>query len=280
MKERIRETDYTQRERPSTRLKQFFDIAKHRFVELMKVSLLQTVFNVPLMVSFVLFYALVRNAHDINSLMTVSIFIGASFLISLPMVFTGMTGTFYCMKKLAYAEGEFASSTFFLGLKEEWKNGALIGLLAGFSTAIALIGGFFLFIYMHEVDPVIVGFGIAILSIQLIVVLMVCYYSIGQVVCYNNKMRFILKNSFIMTLIRFPINLGIFIIYPGIFIALWAIMEITMFVGIALFIIFVCFGHLMWALNDLAAFDKFINKEQYPDYYRKGLYNSEQAKEV
>ena len=74
-----------------------------------------------------------------------------------------------------------------------------------------------------------------------------------------------------MTLIRFPFNLAFFILYPGIFIALFCIMEITMFVGVGLIIFFSAIGHLMWMLNDLSAFDKFINKEQYPDYYRKGL---------
>ena len=34
---------------------------------------------------------------------------------------------------------------------------------------------------------------------------------------------------------------------------------------------FASFGHLIWMLNALSGFDKFINKDNYPDYYRKGL---------
>ena len=44
-KEYIRPTDYEQRERPKTRAKQFFDIFRHRFLELLKLSLLQAVFS-------------------------------------------------------------------------------------------------------------------------------------------------------------------------------------------------------------------------------------------
>lgn len=270
-REVIKETDFQNEDRPETRLAQFKDIFKHRFLELLKISLLHTVFLMPLLVSLIIFYALVRNSNDINSLMTVFLIQGASFLISMPSSFVGTTGTFYCMKKLSYAEGEFAASSFFIGMREEWKKGLFIGLLAGISLALTLIGFFFLFFRVSSVDPVMTGLGIALLGIQSILVLMVSYYAVGQVVVYSNKLRYIYKNSFIMTLIRFPFNLAFFILYPGIFIALFCIMEITMFVGVGLIIFFSAIGHLMWMLNDLSAFDKFINKEQYPDYYRKGL---------
>ena len=277
-KEIVKETDFKNEERPDTRLKQFFDIFKHRFVELLKISLLQAVYNVPLIVSLILFYALIRNSENINSTMTIFLIQGASFLISLPVAFIGMTGTFYCMKKLAYAEGEFASSSFFIGVREEWMKGLAIGLIAGISTGLGLIGIFFSYVYLAQVNSVTAGLCIAMLGIQFIIVMMVCYNSVAQSEVYANKLRYTLKNSFIMTLMRFPYNLVVFIIYPGIFIALFSIMEITMYIGVVLLLFFAVFGHLMWMLNCLSAFDAFINKEQYPDYYKKGL-NKEVSKE-
>lgn len=279
-KEKVKAEDYQNKDRPDTRLKQYGDIFKTRFVELLKVSLLQAVFNMPFIVSLIIFYAVVRNSTDLNQLMTAFLIQGASFIVSVPCLFVGMTGVFYCMKKIAFAEGEYASSAFFIGLREEWKNGLLIGLLAGFSAFIALTGFFFLYFYLSQVDAVVTGFGYAIIAIQLIVVLMVCYYSVGQVIVYSNQLRFVFKNSFIMTLIRFPFNLLFFIIYPGILIALFTIMEITMFVGVGLLVFFSAFGHLMWMLNAMSAFDKFINKEKYPEYYRKGLKVITTSKEV
>ena len=53
-KEKIREEDFTNEERPSTRKAQFVDIFKHRFVEMLKLSLLQAVFNIPLVVMCIL----------------------------------------------------------------------------------------------------------------------------------------------------------------------------------------------------------------------------------
>ena len=272
-KEYIRPSDYEQRERPKTRTKQFFDIFIHRFLELLKLSLLQTVFNLPLLATIFLFWMLIsQSGLTIQSSMTIFLIQGGSLAISLPFSFVGLTGSFYALKKLAYAEGEYASSSFFLGMKEEWKKGLLIGFIAGLSGAIAVIGIYFFLIYPVEMITWIKGFGIAIVIIQLIVVLIVCYYSLAQVVVYTNTLRNMIKNSIIMGLIRFPINLVLLILYPGGFIALICIMPYTMYVGLGLMILTCAFGHLVWMMNTMSAFDKFINKEQFPDYYRKGLY--------
>ena len=278
-KERIRPDDYLQRERPKTRLKQFFDIFAHRFLELLKLSLLQTVFNMPLLITIFLFWMLLQNSSTEQAVMTVFLIQGATLVVCLPFSFVGLTGSFYAIKKLIYAEGEFASSSFFHGLKEEWKKGLVIGLIAGFSAAIAVIGAYFFIFSTYDIFTWVRGFGIAIIVIQLIVVLMVCYYSVAQSIVYTNKMSPILKNSFLMTLMRFPINLGLLILYPSGFIALVCIMPITMYVGLGLMVFTSAFGHLVWMLNAVSAFDKYINKEQFPDYYRKGLYKEETKEE-
>ena len=271
-KEKIRETDYQQSERPKTRLAQYFDVFRHNFVELLKLSLLQTVFNMPLIATVVSFWILLKNSTDFGSLMMVFIITSAALFVSMVSSFTGLTGVFYCLKKICYAEGEYASSSFFVGLREDWKKGLLTGLIAGLSIGGGFIGIFFMYFYMSDINASIAGFGIAILAIQALVVLMISYYAIGQIIIYENKFRFVLKNAFIMTLMRFHINLLLFIIYPGIFIALFAIMDVTMYVGVVLLVFLVVVFHLMWVCNILGAFDKFINKENYPDFYRKGLY--------
>lgn len=270
-KEVVRETDYEQKERPETRRGQFFDIFKHRFVEVLKISVLQAVFNMPLIAVMVMFYLFALRATSINSLMTVFLFTSLGLFVAMISSFTGMTGSFYCFKKIIYGEGEFASSSFFTGLVSEWKKGMLVGFIAGLSLAAAIIGSFFCYYYLSSYNTTVAGFGIAILAIQTLVVIIICYYSIAQIVIYNNTFRAILKNSFIFTLMRFQYNLPIFIIHPGVIIALFAIMQVTMYVGIVLLFLFVGFGHLLWMLNSVAGFDKFINKDNYPDYYRRGL---------
>lgn len=280
-KEKIRETDYQQSERPRTRLAQFFDIFRHNFVELIKLALLQTVFNMPLLATLVTFHLFVRNATSLNSLMTVFIITGFALLISMISTFTGLTGSFYCLKNICYAEGEFASSSFFVGLRDEWKKGLLTGFIVGISFAATVIGSFFFYYYLGQINTSIAGFGIAILTIQAIIVLMIAYYTISQVLIYENKYRHVLKNAFLMVLMRFHINLLLFIIHPGIVIALFLVVEmasnlvvliIFTFLTIAVLLFFISIFHLMWTVHIVGAFDKFINKENYPEFYRKGLY--------
>ena len=278
-KEKVRETDYESSERPDTRLKQFFDIFRHRFVEILKLSLLQAIFNMPLIASLVLFHQLVKSSTTINALMTVFLIQGGSFLISMPSVFVGLTGVFYCFKKIIHAEGEYASSSFFIGMREEWKRGLLVGMIVGLSLAVAVIGYFFFQYYVPAYNTTIAGLGIAIVVIQAIMVLMVAYYSIGQIVFYTNELRFVFKNSFIFTLMRFPQTLLFLIIHPGIYVVLFVIMDITMYVGAILLIFFVGIGHLIWSLNSISAFDKYINKENHKEIDLKGLSTYEQEEE-
>lgn len=271
-KERIRETDFEQNERPKTRLAQYFDILKHNLGELIKLSLLQTIFNMPLIATIVSFWIFFKNAPDLGSRMTVFLITSTGLFISMMSSFTGLTGVFHYLKKICFADGEFASSSFFIGLTENWKKGLLTGLIVGLSAAVAVIGFFFAYTYLSQINFTIAGLGIAVVIIQFIVVIMIGYYTIAQSIVYDNKYRYVLKNSFIMTLMRFHINILLFIIHPGIIIALMLIMEITMYVSLPIIILFSALFHLMWVCNTLGAFDKFINKENYPDYYRRGLY--------
>ena len=271
-KEVIRPNDYEQRERPKTRRAQFFDLARHRFLDLFKISLLQAVFLMPLLTSIIIFYLLIRNTTDFNAFFTVALIQGGSLLISMPIVFIGLSGTFYAMKLLAYGEGGFSASSFFIGMKEGWKRGLLIGIVEGMSASLTVIGGAYLLGNKGIWGGWFTGGGIAILIIQLMVMTMINYYTLSQNMIYENPLGAMMKNSLIMVLLRFPFNLLFFILHPGIFLALISIMEITMYVGIGIIIFFSAFGHLIWMLNTIVAFDKYINKENYPDYVNKGLY--------
>ena len=273
-KEKIRATDYSNKERPKDRLHQFGDIFKHRFLELVKLSLLQAIFLMPLSVSCVLFWIFLKPASaasNKDAVFTIILFQSVSFLITVPVLYIGLTGIFYCLKKIAYAEGEFAASSFFIGLREEWGRSLAIGILPAVSAFLALFGGFLTIVYLPSINTVLAGLAIAILVIQFLLIYMHSYYCLGQITVYSNKMKYVYKNSMIMMLLRFPYNLLFIIVHPCIYIAALLIVDISMYVGVVLFMFTCVFGHLIWVLNVLGAFDKYINKENNLEIYRKGL---------
>ena len=269
-KEKIRPNDFKESERPSTRFKQVFDVLIHRFAELLRLSLLQALFFLPLGVSIIFFHLLILNAGSLSDAFTVFLFQSLSFLITIPLHLLGTMGSFYALRRILWAEGEYASSTFFVGLKENWKKALLAGILPGFASALALMGFYLFFVYLAD-SPVIAGLGITILGIFWMFGMMLTYHTLAQLCVYENPLGAMMKNSFLLLLSRFPINLGVLLLSPGIFLALCLIVPISAFIAVALMLLFSAFGHLFWMANCLSGFDKLINKEHFPSFYRKGL---------
>ena len=274
-KDKVKQTDFTLKDLPKTRKGQFKDLFIHRFITLLKLSLLQTVFLLPSLVIVIMFYIFIRGAKDYNAFFSVSLFSGLGLLITIPIAYVGYSGLFHSLKQMCFMEGGFEASSFFLGIKEEWKKGVIIGIIHAISIVGAIIGIIFLIGYVSEDIAWVKGLGIAILVIQFIVVTIILRYAISEICVYKNPLLYVLKNSFLFTLMRFPINLLFIIISPGIIVALISIMEITSYIGIGLVIFLNAFTSLMWMLNSIYTYDKYINKENYPDFYKKGLYKGE-----
>lgn len=279
-KEVIRQTDFTSRELPKTRAKQFWDVVKHQKLNMVKVAMLQTVFNAPLMVWAVLYYLFL--AAGPSSIFQISVYAG---LIMIPCVIIaniGLVGSFACMKKIAYADGGFASSSFFMGMKDEWKKGLVLGFLEGIAGALLVIGSVFM-LTVTGTNAFVRGLGLAAVIILFLTMTMMNYYSLAQSACYSNGVGRVIKNSFLMSLMRYPKHLLLLLLHPGLITGLvigsFCIPVAGEYVGIGFLVIFSfinSFGILAWMLFILTSFDKFINKENYPEYVGKGLYKERQ----
>lgn len=276
-KEKIRPTDFNVSELPRTRFEQFKDIFKHQFLNMVKISTLQAVFNMPFIVWCVLFFLYLVSVEQ-DSVFTIIVYGGALLIPCIVIANIGLTGSFYCMKKLAYGGGLFAASSFFVGMKEEWKKGLFTGFLQGITCSAVLIGCSFLGAYVNS-NGWFVGLGITLLIILLLVMTMVNYYSLAQSACYSNKLSIIIKNSFLMGLMRFPKHLLLLLLHPGLMVIFVAGSYFIPYAGqyisyasLLLFVFLNSFGILAWMLFILTSFDKFINKENYPEYVGKGLF--------
>ncbi|MCQ3035955.1 MAG: hypothetical protein MJ248_07080 [Bacilli bacterium] len=272
-KEKIRETDFdASRELPSNRRSQFFDLFKHRFLDLFKLTLLLDLFILPLFAVYLLFSILISGS-DPTLTYTLYFYMSLAFIPCVWILYVGLGGIVEPLKQMIWGEGESNPSMFFKGIKRNIKA----SLIGGFIESISIFGVMFGTIYLLTHAPEsknnwIMGVGIGLLAAQAIIITMITFFLVMQNTTFENTVFGMLRNSFIFSLARLPINLLFIIIFPGVSVALFIIpTTITPYIGIALTLLFNGIGLLIWALNSISLFDIYINENQNPDYYHKGL---------
>jgi len=278
-KDRTPTNDFTPDRLPHNRWELLKDLLLHQPRTLFAVSFLLVLFALPLLSDYLVFSTLISMAYAGGSSET-SIFslFFYGVLISIPCIvilFIGLAGSYQVAKRLCFLEGAFAVSGFYYGVKSGWKKAALMGLIVALSFAFALLGSIFLLLTANQ-SPIATGVGIGLLIAQFFIVSTMGRYFLSQEFVYANGFFAMLKNSFIFAFVRLPINLSLFLLSPGIILALLAINGITSYVAMALFAIFNSFGVLVWNLYAFSIFDRFINKDHYPALFGKGLFKKKE----
>ena len=277
-KEKIPSADFTSQDLPHTRWELFKDILLHQTGTLVQTSLLIALFALPLITDYLVFSLLI-GAAELNKATPQELFalyfygclIGFICLIILVL---GLLGGMEIAKKLAYEEGVITTAAFFLALKENWKEGLVMGVVFGAVYTLAEIGVVYLLFFASS-QPIWVGIGIGALIFLAILVTLILNLFLLQTVIYKNKIRYTLKNSLLMSFLSFPLSFLVFLFFPGIFVALMAINNITAYIGMGLFLLGSEIGLVSWACYGNRVLDKYINTEHYPELVDKGLTKKE-----
>ena len=149
--------DFTPAQLPKTRWGLFADVFKNKLFEIFKLSLWGDLFLLPLVVFFIFNFINTRAyniyiPYDANigigfPLETDAIIRGKSFaftsefqslLIMIPLIvvlFLGMAGALYVMRRLVWGEPVTVTRHFFKGIKDNWKCAVVTGLLFSMSEA-------------------------------------------------------------------------------------------------------------------------------------------------
>lgn len=288
MKDKIRETDLTTKELPHNRKQIFFDLLKHQKRQMVSFSMLVFVFLLPLVVDILLFNQFIIGASmtidDISQRSsTIFSLIFYMMIIAIPCIivaFIGLGGLAYVCKNIVWQEGVLTGPDFFIGIKKNWLHAVLTGLIWGLSLFILVVGIFFLLRVQQNSDiGWIYSVGIGLCIVQFVVLSIVCVYALTYTCYYVNSYRIVLRNSFIFLAAKFFKNLLLFIFTTGLMVGLMFIdfiAQIIIFVFLAFFISFLMVG---WTLLSHETFDQYINKTNYPNYYKKGLYIIDSPKE-
>ena len=259
---------------PSTRKEVFFDLLKYRKMSLFALSCYTFMFFIPLAIDLFYFNYLESMAIIAEKYEYLFSLIFYSMLIMLPCMiigFIGLAGAFYTAKRMVWQEGISLASDFFKGIKENWKHALINGVIFGLVLFGLVVGGSYLLIYA-PVTPVVRGIGLGALILFFLAFGMVIALNFTQCVYYENGYGVTLKNSFsFLGLLNWKVFL-VFLFSTGVVVALGLFNLITLAIGLILFAFTNSVVIILYTLISHAAFDKYINKEHYPEMVNKGLY--------
>ena len=261
---------------PTTRKEVFFDLLKYRKMNLFALSCYTFMFFIPLAIDLFYFNYLESMAIIAEKYEYLFSLIFYSMLIMFPCMvigFIGLAGAFYTAKRMVWQEGISLASDFFKGIKENWKHALINGVIFGLVLFGLVIGGSYLLIYT-PVTPVVRGIGLGALILFFLVFGMVISLNFTQCVYYENGYGVTLKNSFsFLGLLNWKILL-VFLFSTGVVVTLGLFNLLTLAIGLILFAFTNSVVIILYTLISHAAFDKYINKEHYPEMVNKGLYNT------
>ena len=259
---------------PHNRKEVFFDLLKHRKMALFALSCFTFMFFIPLAVDLFIFNYLESAAIASDKQEYLFSLIFYSMLIMIPCMiigFLGLAGAFFTAKKMVWQEGTMLAHDFFQGIKENWAIALLNGFLFALVTFALVIGGSYFIIY-SPFAPIWCGVGIGALILMFIVFGIIVALNFTQAVYYQNSIFATLKNSFsFMGLLHWK-TLVLFLLSTGAVFTLCCFNMITLGIGLFLFAILNSLVVVIYTLLSHSAFDRYINKEHYPDMVGKGLY--------
>ena len=259
---------------PHNRKELFFDLLAHRKMNMFSLSSLTFLFFVPLVIDIFIF-----NFYEISAIMAgnddqLFSLIFYSLILMLPCMligFIGLGGAFYVAKKMVWQEMVFITNDFLKGIKETWKHSLINGAIFGIALFGLILGGSYLFIY-STVEPVICGIGIGALVVVYITIGIILSLFYTQDVYYSNPYRVTFKNAFsFLGLTNWKVIL-LYICTTLLVTVSCLINTITMIVAFLLFASTNFVVVILYTLISHSAFDKYINKEHYPDMVNKVLY--------
>lgn len=276
-KNRSAKEEFTEEKLPKNRKQQFLDCLKVRFALLFKVGTILLLFLLPYIVLQVYrdFTMMGFGAQLAGNTITkdeylqieasVNMVTSAINIICLFIASFGFAGVTRILRQLIWSEPVFFRYDFIAGIKSNGKAYAVIFFLAGVVSAVDTIAGSTMFpVELLKYVPY---------AISVIFLLPVAMYMLSQIIVYKNSVGALLKNSCILYIKSFPVTLMFLCLLcipmlagfiPLVFIK-YAVQVLIIIFGLPLYI-------LGWLLYSFSRFDIFINKEQFPELYRRGIY--------
>lgn len=281
---------------PSNRWELFWDILKGRFGKLIIINLLIAIFLIPLILLILMRIVGMTNMGASYPFSmpfgtgygapismagypeAVTFNIDLIILMFLPLTFfvasLGISGGAYVIRNMVWTEGIFVANDFWRGIKQNWKQMAVIFLIYSLVFYVTVIG--------VELSNRVIALGatnswIYVVTKVLAIIILVIYsivtlHMVSMSVTYDLKFKHLLKNALIFT-IGLPIH-NIFFVAVGLVFA-W----LTLFggslagVGLVLLLVFgISFFLLVWTDYCHWIYDRFVNDKVKGAQKNRGIY--------
>ena len=277
-RQKAADVEFTEEQLPHNRRQQFFDCTKVRFTLFLQAGLILLLFLVPCIIlgvyrDFTLIgFAARLKAGEITRDMydkmqtSVNLVISAINIVCLVIASLGVAGIVRVFRRLVWGEAVFFKQDFIAGIKANGKSYTLIFFLSGVVCFIDNLVASFQF--PSELVKYIPW------GISIVLLLPIALFVLAQTLIYTNKAGVLLKNSGVLYIKSAPVT----ILFLLVLVLPAAAQFIPLvFVKFALYVLLIVlalpFYIFALLLYDVSLFDRFINREQYPELYKRGIYN-------
>ena len=271
MSKKVSRVDYSKSMLPRKRREQFIDVFKMNYMVILKCGLMLLLFFAPLLAFSVFgdfyFMSLIDNStEDVEQTKMLFhwLFNLGMILFSLIAVL-GFSGVIRVLRNLIWGEGIYFRDDFAEGIKQNAGKNIIFALIFGGLYALAY------FIYSLFPETLISAFGLLMFAL---IFLPIFFWILFLNNTYSSSFGALLRNGlffYVKTIGWSLLSMVVMLLLVGtIFIPMdliWVKYAIIVMVIVFLYPIFL----LIITLYVTSKFDAYINKDNYPDYYLRGL---------
>ena len=277
MRKRNPNKDYDYSSLPTTRKESFKDVYRHNFKTIFSCGVMLLLFAIPL-IAFLIVMNFGRLGMNTNTyseevlpsvLLVWDLILNAGIIVLLYVFLIGLMGVMRVLKLLVWQEGINFGHDFKVGIKENFKQMTIFYWIGALIYAATYSVYIFLLAF-------VIGLSLLLLfTIMFVPLIFWCFYTINV---YQTTFINYLKNGifFYSRSIGWTLLFVVMAIWPFfmIFIPMDGYFFLIKYPVLILLILFYYpFLLIIGYLYSLDKFDQYINKENYPEIYRRGLYD-------
>ena len=265
--------DFQENDLPRNRVVQFFDIFKNEWKTLLLSGMWLFVFSLPILglyvFGFIFRYSLSSVEGGANAIRLFNMIYYASMILGYLILCIAISGVSMVMKNLVYGRGILYKSDFFLGIKQNYGQLAVIIIFYGLLDLLYN----FLANYIFNMQNISGAVGLGIYKgIFILIVVPIFLFSMSQTTTYKMSIFTTIKNGFVLYFksIGWSLLFALFFAIPIAISFFTNIIAPTIILGLVILLVSPVYW-LIWRLFSVSRFDILINKDNYPEIYRKGL---------